>query len=148
MNKTISILIGSGFSYPADIPSVSKINGILTTITPRDIFWGMDRYVFLLGNQTDPNAHFTMDKKNFFVEFIQHYCSIIGGASNFNYEEFYDFYYSMYRDNQFDKIESFCEDFRNRYRLHDIFHDNMNLISTFNDGFNQKLKYLLGRDKY
>ena len=66
----------------------------------------MNRHVFLLGDQKDLNYYLTINEKNFFVEFVQHYCSIIGGKANFNYEVFYDFYYSMYRDIQFDKINS------------------------------------------
>ncbi|MBK9220680.1 MAG: SIR2 family protein [Saprospiraceae bacterium] len=148
MDKNMSILLGSGFSYPARIPSVGKINGILTSLTPEEIFWGMDRYVFLLKGQPDPNARLTIDKRNFFVEFIKYYCDSIGGHDNFNYEVFYDFYYSMYREDHYDDIADFCESFRSKYRLHDISHDNANLILTFNDGFNQILRYLLGRPEF
>lgn len=148
MVKSVSILLGSGFSHSANIPLVNEINDKLTSITQKDICWGMNSHVFLLGDQKDLNYYLTINEKNFFVEFIQHYCSIIGGKANFNYEVFYDFYYSMYRDIQFDKIEDFCEDFRKRYQLDDSIHDNVNLILTFNNGFNQILKSILENVKF
>ncbi|MBK7811299.1 MAG: SIR2 family protein [Saprospiraceae bacterium] len=148
MNKTISILIGSGFSYPANIPSVSKINTTLTTIAPEDIFWGMDRYVFLLEGQQDDNAWMHKYDKLFFVEFIDFYCSLIGGKDKFNYEIFYDAYYSFQRENNNKDFNDFCNNFRKKYKQNGAADDNANLFLRFNECFNQILRYLLGRGKF
>lgn len=146
--KEISILLGSGFSIPAKVKCVGEINYILTTIKPEDIFWGMDRYVLLLEGQQDHNAWMHKYDKLFFVEFIDFYCSLIGGKDNFNYEIFYDAYYSFQRENNNKDFNGFCDNFRKKYKQNGAADDNANLFLRFNECFNQILRYILGRGKF
>lgn len=147
-NRIISILLGSGFSFPAGLPLVSKLNNTLTSLKPEDIFWGSDRYVFLLKGERDPNEDFTIHKRRFFTEFIDFYCEQIGGKENFNYEKFYDDYTVFSRELKNPNFKEFCDSFRKRYNQHGIMDDDVNLMSSFNDGFYQILRFLLGRAKF
>lgn len=146
--KIISILLGSGFSYSAGLPLVTELNNTLTSLKPEDIFWGSDRYVFLLKGEKDPNENLTINKRRFFTEFIDYYCNLIGGKENFNYEIFYDEYTNFHRDLKNPNFREFCNSFRQRYNQYGIMDDDVNLINSFNDGFYQILRFLLGRAKF
>jgi len=147
MNKTIeySFLIGSGFSFPFGMPLVKDINTKFTNAKPEDIYIGSDRYAtFNMDGQEDPNGWMTIDQKNFFCEFIEDYCDFIGDKDKFQYEEFYDYYYSFKRGEENERISNFCDSYRIKYNKED---NDINLISRFNDAFTQLLSSLLQKAK-
>jgi len=133
-----SFLIGSGFSVPKGLPTVGKINRTFTSLSPSEIFVGLDRSAFFLGDSEDPNGWMTNLQKEFFVEFIQDYCQQIGGEDKFQYEEFYDYYYSYLRGEKNGTIEIFCNTFREQKKP-TIDRNNSNLVSEFHNIFVQLL---------
>lgn len=129
------------------IASVKRINDRLLTMKESDIIWTQNNIVFFSNGQIDVNASFNLDKRNFLVEFIAYYFSTIN-FSDFNYEVFYDFYYSIIRSGDYDNptILNFCNEFRKKYNLdNSLMNDNVNLLSTFNDGYNQLIRSLLDK---
>lgn len=144
-----SFLIGSGFSVPKGLPTVAKINTIFTSIKPNDIYYGPDMTAFFLIGQPDPNGWMKQDEKNFFVGFIDDYCQLIGGAAKFQYEEFYDYYFSCYRGEENKRIKSFCDTFRTKYGKQGKFnYDDKNLLREFNNIFTQLLSSQLQKQEF
>lgn len=144
-----SFLIGSGFSVPKGLPTVGKINSKFTSVKPNEIYIGADMKVLFLNGQPDPNGWMKQDQKNFFVEFIADYCQQIGGSQKFQYEEFYDYYFSCYRGEKNTKIESFCDSFRTKYGKQDAFNfDDINLLREFDNVFTQLLSSQLQKQEF
>ena len=141
-----SILLGSGFSVPKGLPSVSSINEKFTNLKVEDIIIGPNRSVGFLNGQIDPNGWMTEKERLFFVEFIDDYCKQIGGAKKFHYEEFFDYYHSYYQGREEnDNIESFCEKFKLKNETDT---DNANLLLGFNNIFTQLLASLLRKKEF
>lgn len=144
-----SFLIGSGFSVPIGLPAVKDINVKFTSLKPSDIYIGQDMTVGFLNGQADPNGWMKKSEKQFFVEFIDDYCQLIGGGNKFQYEEFYDYYYSFYRGESNSRIEIFCDSFRKKYnKQKTVNFDDRNLIREFNNMFTQLLSSQLHKKEF
>lgn len=142
-----SFLIGSGFSIPYGMPSVGDINKMFTSIGQDEIYYGLDGRVTFLRGQDDPNGWMKKDEKNFFVQFIAHYCANNGGVNNFNYEVFFDYYYGHYTGNANPTITQFCDTFRSKTPdKQDT--DDTNLLLDFHNIFSQLLGAILRKSEF
>jgi len=145
----ISFLIGSGFSIAKGLPAVGKINSMFTNIKAEDISISSDRTARHLENKDDPNGWMSIQQRRFFEEFISFYCKDIIHGNPFQYEEFYDFYFSFYRTGKNVAISKFCNDYRTKYNITNAsFNDDTNLIMKFNDAFTQILAHTLQRSEF
>lgn len=145
----ISYLIGSGFSRAKGLPTVDKINSLFTSIKADDISISPDRTALHLSNNNDPNGWMSIQQRRFFEEFVAFYCKDIIHGNPFQYEEFYDFYFSFYRTRNNEAISNFCNEFRKKYNItNETFNDDANLIMKFNDVFTQILANELQRSEF
>src|SRR5690554_1221439 len=91
--KKVSFLIGSGFSVPAELPSVKDINNRISILTAEDLSITPSQILSIIKRGSDPNPSMKMEEKYFFMEFIRFYKEeILGPEKAFHYEEFYDYY--------------------------------------------------------
>lgn len=112
MQNSISFLIGSGFSIPAGVPGVSKINKKLLDLKV-DSF-SIDPAGNAYFYESFPNsdaAYLKKTERSFFIALIQEFKSELPSGQEFDYEEFYDFLIKsqeQYRKNQTNRfIENF-----------------------------------------
>lgn len=135
----ISLLLGAGFSVSRGYPTANKLNQQLLELTPED-FWINTVGVLHRKSKDAENPTFYSSYSHygrFTIDLIQYYTTI----KEFNYEEFYDFYNSVYRGEREDKgLEAFCENFR---KESGVTTDNQNLYSQANKVLNQLILKLL-----
>lgn len=151
MRPNVSILVGSGFSIPEQIPGVRQLNKRLSKIDESEILIHTDQRAIFLNGQKDPNRWSGRDKRIFLQEFLEFYNSeVLKPSEDFHYETFYD-YYSGYLTNHENKeaIEDFYKRFNEKYFKGQNNHrDCYNRISDFNRSFNQLLASQLHKNKY
>ena len=115
--NNISFLLGSGFSIPAGLPYVNKLNERMGRIEEEEILiHGSQRAIFLNGAK-DPNRWSGKYERLFLQDFLIFYNSeVLVDSEEFHYEKFYDFY-SGYRRNQENKelIHKFYNAFNEKY---------------------------------
>jgi hypothetical protein len=151
MKQNVSILLGSGFSMPEGLPSVSQINARLSKIGEEEILIHSDQQAIFLNGQIDPNKWSRADERLFMQEFLHFYCQkVIGDINLFNYETFFD-YYSGYLNEYENKIP--IEEFYKKFvELHfkgiDKYSNCYNRIADFNRTYNQLLASLLYSNRY
>ena len=140
--KQISILLGAGFSVPDHYPTRWGINERLSRIDATEIIIHSGGSAFFLDGQVDVNSHWMgVEERNFIQQFLEFYNSEILGEKEFDYEEFFDFYHGLQKEEI--KSESF-EVFANTFRETNYSNtDNTNLLSRFHNSFNQLLGGLL-----
>ncbi|MDO9153900.1 MAG: hypothetical protein Q7U47_09380 [Paludibacter sp.] len=100
MHKSISILLGAGFSAPAGYPIGKVLNEKLLNITNDLISFSPDGTLVFSVNGTKPDFGYnTMYDINFeyCIELIKHYNDKI---QSFDYEEFYDYIVNDVRNDQ------------------------------------------------
>ena len=151
MQKTISILVGSGFSIPEGLPGVKDLNKRLSKIDESEILIHSDQTAIFLNGQTDNTRFMRADERRFLQDFLEYYSEkILESGEEFHYETFYD-YYSEYLTSGKNKkqIEDFYDSFKKKYfNGKDTYRDCYNRISDFNRSFNQLLAELLHKTKY
>lgn len=151
MKPNVSILVGSGFSVPEEIPGVGQLNQRLSKIHESEILIHTDQRAIFQNEQNDPNRWSQWDERVFLQEFLEFYTAeILQLSDEFHYETFYDFY-SGYLTNQENKdvIEDFYNRFNDRhFKGADNHKDCYNRISDFNRSFNQLLASQLHKKKY
>lgn len=148
--KTVSFLIGSGFSVPAKLPSVECINNRVSNLTADDLSIHTSQIVRIIKRGSDPNPSMENGGENFFEKFIRFYIEeILGPEKAFHYEEFYD-YYSYQRSNleNNDDIDSrlmgFYKSYANStFTKTEFEHELLNKLDDFNHYFHQVIAILL-----
>lgn len=144
----ISFLLGSGFSIPEGVRSVSQLNERLQKIEANEICVNTSRSAFFIEGQDIQNDIIGLPERKFVESFLDFYNQeIIDG--DFHYEDFYDFYTSFLREEiNAEQINEFCDKF-NTDLLGDYGkRDPHNRINDFNTTFNQLLGSLLNNPTY
>jgi hypothetical protein len=151
MRPKISILVGSGFSIPIEIPGFHELNERLSEINASEISISDNQKAIFLNGQDDPNHWSRWDERIFLQEFLEFYnAKVLKPDEKFHYETFYD-YYSGYLTNYENKqaIENFYNLFNNKhFKGSDNYRDCYNRISDFNRSFNQLLASQLHKTNY
>lgn len=148
-NFNYSFLLGSGFSVPKGLPKVGDINTKFTSLGITDFCINSDSTISFYQEGHEADDWFRRNERQFFVEFIADYCQKeISGTKNFQYEKFFDYYYSCYRGEANQNIKKFCTSFRAKYTLTDTLNSDSNLLMNFNNHFVQILAELLGRKEF
>ena len=147
--KSISIILGSGFSLPEGIPGVKKINKIISELKDDDfeITSGMT-FVLLKEGQSKTESFSNREDEIFFLNFIQWYIENVD--CEFNYERFYDYFTNFRRLNENrDKLDKFFEFFKSSVP---IMESSLNTMDSFclrfSDYFNQLLSNILNSEEY
>lgn len=146
--RSISLIIGSGFSVPDGMRTVGQINKLLINLKENDINIHSDMTFLLLNGQEKPSFSIHWGDKKFFIQFIQWY---IGQCQDeFNYEKFYDYVTSFKRfGNHKNEIETFFDEFKSDVLKSNSPIDGINsYVSRFSDYFNQLISSLLQSQKY
>ena len=140
----ISILLGAGFSVPDKYPSRGTINARLSKIDASEIMVHTGGAAFFLNGQKDVNSHWMgVRERNFIQSFLEFYNSEILKSSDFDYEEFFDFYHGlMFQELESEPFKNYADQFRSNSRIET---DNHQLLSNFHNSFNQLLGSLLTR---
>jgi hypothetical protein len=151
MKPKISFLIGSGFSIPEGLPSVSALNKRLSKINEDEILIHTDQTAFFLNGQKDSNRFLRRIERYFVQEFLEFYNSkILSSNEEFHYETFYDFYsnYLAKGENK-TEIEEFYQEFLKKHTSQgSINPDCYNMVFDFNRTFNQLLASQLHNVKF
>jgi hypothetical protein len=151
--KNISCLLGSGFSIPYGIPSVSQINKRLIELKENDftihtsqlIYWNKG------GKRSDYEEMTNRHERHFVVDFIAFYQEYTN-PNPFDYESFYDFYWYAIRHLHGRKLKEeeikiakdivqFCEEHNNNPEFHTI--DPLNKLLDFDRDLNQIISSFL-----
>ncbi len=151
MRQNISILVGSGFSIPEEIPGVRQLNQRLSKIDESEILIHTDQRVIFLNGQNDPNRCLGRDERIFLQEFLEFYSSeVLKAGEEFHYETFYDYYFGYLASHENNEaIEGFYKRFNDKhFKGSDNQRDCYNRISDFNRSFNQLLASQLHKTKY
>src|SRR5687768_12615729 len=74
---TVSFLLGSGFSIPEGLPSVSQLNNRLAKINESEILIHSDQRAIFLNGAEDPNRWQRRDERLFLQEFLEFYNDVI-----------------------------------------------------------------------
>ena len=139
----VSLLIGSGFSVPAEYPTTTKLNERLCRIGASEICVHTDREAWFLNGQPDPNAErMGVEERRLVQELLEFYnTQVLRQGEGFHYETFYDYYITPYLTNSYpDELLDFLTGFKRQHKaISDIHH----LLMTFNDIFTQLLSQLL-----
>lgn len=147
----MSILVGSGFSVPVEIPGVRQLNQRLNKINESEILIHTDQRAIFLNGQNDPNRWSRWDERIFLQEFLEFYNrDMLKKGEEFHYETFYDFYsgYLVKGENK-ESIEKFYKSFNEKhFKGADNYRDCYNRISDFNRSFNQLLASQLHKKEY
>jgi hypothetical protein len=146
--KSISLIIGSGFSVPDGMKTVGQINELLINLKENDIYIHSDMTFILLNGQEKPSFTIHWGDEKFFIQFIQWY---IGQSQDeFNYEIFYDYVTSFKRfGNHKNEIEPFFDEFKRDVLKSNSPIDGINsYVSRFSAYFNQLISNLLQSQKY
>lgn len=83
----ISLLLGSGFSRPDNMPLVSDINKRLAQLKESDFYLYQEMSAgFYQGDYRDPNAKMTLNDRRFAEEFVAFYVAtrLAGDHQSFN----------------------------------------------------------------
>lgn len=151
LRPIVSILVGSGFSIPEGLPSVTQLNERLSKINESEILIHTDQRALFLKGQDDPNRWANRDERFFLQEFLEFYNKeVLQTGEIFHYETFYDFY-SGYLANEENKkvIEKYCLSFNLKFFGNKKGNrDSLNRISAFNRSFNQLLASQLHKVQY
>src|SRR5689334_19496554 len=94
MTPELSILLGSGFSVPEGLPTVSSINNKLRNLKENDFYLTSAQTAgFYNSDWRDPNDRSSYTDRHFAQEFTTFYRDVIlnGDVEAFNYEVFYDY---------------------------------------------------------
>jgi hypothetical protein len=143
--KSISFLIGSGFSVPAGLPTTTQMNERLKRINSDEICIHTSGDAWFLKGESDPNAHLMGVKERKFVqEFLEFYnTTILKPGKGFHYEDFYDDYTGFLFSGKYSKeLANFLQGFLKRHELQTDEHD---LLFQFNFTFNQLVSNLLDK---
>lgn len=148
--KTVSFLIGSGFSVPAKLPSVECINNRVSNLTADDLSIHTSQIVRIIERGSDPNPSMENGGENFFEKFIRFYKEeILGPEKSFHYEEFYDYYtHQQLRLENHSYIDSRLIDFymsfaNSTFTKTEFELELLNKIDDFNHYFHQVIAILL-----
>jgi len=154
-NKTVSFLLGSGFSIPEGLPSLTEINSKLSQIKEADFYLFSDQTAgFYHSDWTDPNGWMPSSflDRLFVQEFTVFYCKeyLQGNYGEFNYEKFYDFISDFISFKiEKNKIDLFCESFNQEYAKTKIYsNDSHNWLWRLKGVLNQLIADLLNIPKY
>lgn len=91
--NTISFLIGSGFSVPANLPFVPCINNMVSNLTAADLSISPSEILAIIERGRDLDRFNRTEEKKFFEDFIRFYKKKVRDSeTEFHYEEFYDYY--------------------------------------------------------
>lgn len=146
--KSISIILGSGFSIPEGIPGVEKINKFISELKDEDFMISSEMEFILLDGQQKTESFIHREDELFFIEFIEWY--VINIVDEFNYENFYDFFTSFRRKNENEnEITGFFKAFKDSKNIDDNPINGINsYLSRFSDYFNQLLYRILNFKEY
>ncbi len=146
--KSVSFLLGSGFSVPDGIKSVGDINEFIAKLNVNDFCIWSDMTFVLLQEDKRGLKSYHLNDHIFFVEFIEWYIEKID--SDFNYEKFYDFFTGFNRkDLNKTEINTFFEEFKCKVVEPLTSIDRVySFVSRFGDYFNQLISLLLDSIKY
>ncbi|MFA6151051.1 MAG: hypothetical protein WC716_07015 [Chitinophagaceae bacterium] len=149
MTNQISFLLGSGFSIPEGLPSVTKLNQRLSKIQETEILIHSSQVSFFLNGQEDNNRYSNRDERLFLQDFLDFYSEqILDQGEHFHYEKFYDFYSDyLYRQKNIKEIEGFYSDFVKKHSFID-YKNCLNCIADFNRTFNQLIAGELQKRQY
>jgi hypothetical protein len=153
--SSISFLLGSGFSVPEGLPSVSTINRRLSELKEANFYLFSDQTAgFYYSDERDPNAWMPSSflDRLFAQEFTAFYVKefLNGRIEDYNYEVFYDFIsdFLQFKMNA-DKIHTFCESFRESNIKDKVYkYDDLNWVWRFKRILNQLIADLLFKPKY
>jgi hypothetical protein len=137
MKKVASFLLGSGFSIPAGLPSVAKINERMGKIDEEEIMIHSSMYAWFLKAPL-PNNYSRRIERLFIQKFLEFYNSkVLKTGEDFHYEEFYDFY-SLYLSKSLNNtvIEDFIDQFKKEFANTKYTSDYYNTVSSFNRTYN------------
>lgn len=137
--RQLSFLIGAGFSAPDNYPTRKELNERLRKIAHEEIMIHTDGSAIFLGDKKDPNAKWTNTYMKLFVqEFLEFYSeAIIRDLETFDYETFFDYYQGIHLGRaECLKFNAFADSFRKKYGRRN---DNINLLGSFHNTFNQLL---------
>src|SRR5689334_6423721 len=142
MNNELLILLGSGFSVPKGLPSVTQINHKLSGLKADDIYLLSDqRAGFYKKEWRDPNAWMPNSRldRTFAEQFINLYnTEILKDKAKFHYETFFDFFSEFLRFKKHKEIiHPFCEKFRSIIQSKSYQNDDYNYVFRFGRIFNQ-----------
>jgi hypothetical protein len=146
--KSISLIIGSGFSVPDGMKTVGQINQILINLKENDIHIQSDMSFILLNGKVKPSSTIHWGDEKFFIHFIEWYVNQV--KHEFNYEIFFDYITSFKRfGNHIKEIEPFFSAFKRDILKSNSPFDGINsYILRFSDYFNQLISNLLQSQKY
>ncbi len=107
----ISFVIGSGFSYPREIPGVTELGELLIRTKSDNLYYHTSQSVSRVHSTGLERSMLNSIYNKFYEEFLIFY---LGKNTNFNYEVFFDYYYSLYRSGAYDEnFKCFVENFLN-----------------------------------
>lgn len=146
--KSISLLLGSGFSIPEGIKGVKEINSFIIELKDENFMISSDMTFILSDNSKVDGVNYHRDDELFFLRFIKWYTDNID--INFDYECFYDFFTSFRRQNEnVEEINEFFKSFKSSLNIPDLSINGIHsYLSRFSDYFNQLLSILLHSNKY
>lgn len=139
--KEYSILLGAGFSVNQGYPDGNQLNKKLSELDPNDFWVHTDGSVLLKKREDKDPCWYSDDARN--KHFVIRLIKLFQQLSNdsFNYEEFYDFYNEIYREEkQYATFDKLCDDFRKDF---DSKTNNHNLLYQTNKIFNQLISVFL-----
>lgn len=155
MTEHISFLLGSGFSAPENIPTVSQINKRLRQLKEDEFYLGSDQRAFFYQTEwRDPNGWMPISSidRLFAQDFTAFYCrDVLGGnIDDFNYEIFYDYISEFLRFKKHKaEIGKFCDSFRVKNIQGSNWNsDDYNFVWRFSKIFNQLVAGLLTVPRY
>ncbi|GBD88884.1 hypothetical protein BMS3Abin03_02826 [bacterium BMS3Abin03] len=132
--ENISLLLGAGFSKPANYPLASEINLKFRDLSLAEFFIHTSESAHLTDTQ-NPNWIITQEKHYFVVDFIQFYCSVIlSDQKDFHYETFFDYYMQLMKREPNENEKFFFEEFK---RNRNYNWDHHQLLFQFNRTFQQ-----------
>ncbi len=109
--SNISFVIGSGFSYPRKIPGVTELGELLSKTKSDNLYYHTSQSVSRVYSTGLELSGLNRVYNEFYEEFLIFY---LGKNTNFNYEVFFDYYYSLYRSGAYDEnFKCFVENFLN-----------------------------------
>ncbi len=133
--KSISFLLGAGFSKPANYPLASEINSKFRQLSLEEFYIHTSESAHLTETQNS-NWIITQEKHHFVVDFIKFYTeSILSSPEEFHYEIFFDYYMQLQRRFQLTDIEN---EFFQKFRTERNYEwDHSQLLFQFNRTFQQ-----------
>src|SRR5690606_4677332 len=114
--KQTALLLGAGFSVNQGYPTANQLNTKLIELHPEDFWIQTDGTVlFKARDKEDPCWYSNYAKGKFFVvRLIEFYVQLTG--KELSYEEFYDFYNEIYRqEKDIPEFNDFCDKFREEF---------------------------------